>query len=96
MRMVPFPLVMDAEDVAAAGAHRAPETYLRFANTCVTQACQQWQNGRCTVPDQVADHLDTKGLTATPQKCAIRDSCRWFGQDGINACRLCPWVLTDS
>jgi hypothetical protein len=28
--------------------------------------------------------------------CNVRKSCRWFRQEGVAACRVCPEVITDT
>jgi hypothetical protein len=28
-------------------------------------------------------------------RCSIRANCRWFDQQGADACRVCPFVITD-
>lgn len=95
VRLLDTRIEITAEQVEQANQKGKPETYLRFANKCVESGCKQWKNNRCGIVDEVRETLSTKDLSTTPQKCAIRESCRWFSQDGLDACRLCPLVLTE-
>jgi len=91
------PLTVDENFVqrASQGA-TPPEARLRFAGQCVEAACAQWTGAACGVIQGL--------LTATGEKteepretgipvCAIRPSCRWFSQEGLDACRVCPLVV---
>jgi hypothetical protein len=80
-------------DVAAKG--RAPETRFRFSSTCIGSACAQWTNGRCSIPERLADMIPSSETADTLlPNCSIRAQCRWFHQRGSDACRICPLVIT--
>ncbi|HEY7137254.1 MAG TPA: hypothetical protein VIB48_19515 [Acidimicrobiia bacterium] len=87
--------------IAFARTSGAPERRFRFASPCVEDACRHWCAGRCLVIDQVAatvDPRDAAGPVAVPlplPRCSIRAECRWFDQLGLDACAVCPFVVTE-
>ena len=80
-------------DIATKG--RALETRFRFGSTCIERACKQWVNGGCSLPDRLADLIRQPETTDAPlPSCSIRDQCRWFDQRGVDACHVCPVIVT--
>jgi hypothetical protein len=74
------------------------ETRYRFAGPCVTNGCAYW-DGRCRAID--AAHADLDATTAGEAgfklpECGIRETCRWWAQEGQQACRVCIYVATAS
>jgi hypothetical protein len=94
--MLRDPLEIDAaflEQISADGLR--PEQRFRFTAPCVEDRCSQWNGCKCTIPDQVRGWVEPdEARSLVP--CGIRSACRWFGQDGPEACRLCPMVITDT
>jgi hypothetical protein len=92
-------LVVDGAFAARAREHAsAPETRFRFAQPCVEGACHHWTGHACGLIGRVRRALDDAGETAgatAPPRCSIRHACRWFAQDGLDACRACPLVITE-
>ena len=89
---------INAEFVEIARRGREPEKRFRFSSPCVRGACQQWTGERCGVIDGVVDQAARVGYEpqgALPE-CSIRPQCRWFGQSGADACRVCDQVVTDT
>jgi len=66
---------------------------LRFAAPCVEGRCGQWSAGRCTVPMRVFEQLG-KSDEGRLSWCGLRPECRWYAQEGLAACRVCPQVRT--
>ncbi|AXE18667.1 hypothetical protein DR864_13345 [Runella rosea] len=67
----------------------------RFASPCAAKGCANWSGHHCMVLDiarQLA-HIEPLSQFTLPA-CSIRDSCRWFMQDGADACRICPKINT--
>lgn len=90
-------LEIDQDFIDEVAKDGPPEERFRFANSCVEGRCVQWNGAksRCGVVDKVVPILgDGEGDTPL-QPCSIRSVCRWFRQDGPNACRICPGVITD-
>jgi hypothetical protein len=82
------------EFLDAVGQGREPEQRYRFASPCKECACQQWVDGKCSVPERMQEILaDTMASNRLP-RCSVRNQCRWYRQSGVEACRVCPWVVT--
>lgn len=89
------PMPVDAAFVAAASTGRRPERRFRFAGRCVEGACGHWTGHRCGLADAAVEELGgSAAYEARP--CAIRPSCRWFSQHGLDACAVCPLIVTDA
>lgn len=89
-------LVVTDEFVKIASEGRAPEKRFRFAGPCVKTGCGQWKEGRCGVIDSVMKYAASDYNEAELPACSIRPQCRWFGQNGAQACSVCPDVITDT
>lgn len=65
------------------------EQRFRFTGKCVEKGCAQWNNegSKCSLSQKVQD-LDTIKNTEL-SFCPIRSQCRWFSQDGKDACFSC-------
>lgn len=88
-------LVVNGDFVENARQGRPAEKRFRFGDACVKAACKQWSGERCGIVDQIlAASPVGEWLTPLPQ-CSIRAQCRWYGQRGAEACRVCPLVVTD-
>jgi len=90
------PRVDEALRTELAGADDGPlEARFRFAAPCVRSSCVFW-DGSCRAIDAAHEDFDA----ATPSdvdslpRCGIRESCRWWAQEGAAACRVCPYVRT--
>ncbi|MEA3035098.1 MAG: hypothetical protein QOH04_857 [Sphingomonadales bacterium] len=78
----------------AAAAPARPAEVFRFTARCREGACAQFAGGRCRVGAAVAAHLPPVEAQSLP-RCGIRASCRWWHEQGVEACRRCPQVVTD-
>ncbi|MBM7776184.1 hypothetical protein JOD54_006388 [Actinokineospora baliensis] len=67
------------------------ETRYRFATPCATTGCAFW-DGACRALDAAHEEYPT-AMAALPE-CGIRDTCRWWSQEGPTACAVCPQVRT--
>jgi hypothetical protein len=97
VRYLGSPLIVDDEFIRQAKRGRAPEKRFRFADRCVQSGCVFWNDESCDVAATAAAHdsaSDRDDLERLP-RCGIRPNCRWFAQEGVNACRACPLVITD-
>ena len=92
----PSPTI-DAEFVAEARRTGDPERRFRFSQPCVEAGCSQWTGTRCGVIDRVVQAgADAEYVSeSSPPACGIRPACRWFAQEGVQACAVCPLVITD-
>jgi hypothetical protein len=70
------------------------EQRYRFASPCKECACQQWVDGKCSVPERMHEILSDITAANRLPRCSVRSQCRWYRQSGVEACRVCPWVVT--
>lgn len=90
------PITVDAAFIAEAGEDTKLEQSFRFSSKCVKNGCQQWKDGNCSIIKKVMAidpewHLHHPHLPA----CSIRETCRWYAQEGAKACSYCVYVTTD-
>lgn len=91
------PMPVTEEFVTAAKEEpRSPEMRFRFANRCVQNACKQWNGKGCGVIDMVMDFISIEEKIQRLPACGIRKYCRWYLQNGPNACTACQYVITDN
>jgi len=88
------PIPVSSTFVAEAVKHRSPEKRFRFASPCKGGACANWNGQSCGVPDQVKHLTPTPMHTTKPPECGIRVDCRWYQQEGVQACFFCVSVTT--
>lgn len=88
-------LRVDESFIGTAQVVGPPEKRFRFANRCLQGGCKQWEGGRCGVIEDSIRLARNGGLSLPLVDCAIRPACRWFRQAGDQACRVCPFVVTD-
>jgi hypothetical protein len=91
--LAPIPLT----DEVRAAAGPQPERAFRLAGPCVAGGCTHWKNEACSLIGRMRHelrhkHADEPPATKLP-RCAIRAACRWWRQDGPEACRVCPDVI---
>lgn len=72
----------------------SPAEVFRIAAPCVTHRCQHFENGRCQLVSRTIAHLEPVIEKLPP--CPIRVSCRWWNEQGKEACYRCPQVVTNS
>jgi hypothetical protein len=72
----------------------APTEVFRFAATCINDSCRHYGGGACRLAEKVVSMLAP--VTGQLPYCTIRVDCRWFHQEGREACMRCPQVVTDN
>jgi hypothetical protein len=70
-----------------------PTEVFRIAASCATSGCRHFNGNACTLAQRIVEGL-APVVNALPP-CQIRPTCRWFRQEGRNACLRCPQVITD-
>ena len=68
------------------------EKRFRFTNKCVKSACSQWSDKGCAVALRAVHKIESQHWKTALTTCDIRSTCRWFDQEGANACRTCELV----
>ena len=94
--ILPQPLQLDDTFIEIASQTAPAEQKFRFTNKCIEAGCAQWTGSRCGVSDQIVSVIDQLVTQHELPACGIRPSCRWFRQNGADACRVCPYVVTET
>jgi hypothetical protein len=91
---------VDETFVEIAHRGRAPESRFRFAAPCQEGACRHWSGHECRLISTIRDEAIAHGVAGDRKgrvpACAIRPRCRWYAQEGLDACRVCPMVVTET
>ena len=80
-------------ELLAAAAPAKPTEVFRAAVPCAEGRCRHFDGANCRLAARIAAMLDPV-VSALP-RCAIRPVCRWFRQEGREACLRCPQVATE-
>ena len=88
--------VIAAGDVPATPGLDPVEAF-RFAARCEAHRCAQHVSdghggGRCGLGQRIVAQLEP--VVASLPSCTIRASCRWYAEQGREACLRCPQVVT--
>lgn len=89
---LPKPLKVNNEFIDSVSENYAPDKKFRFTSKCVESGCNHW-NGEskvCSLTKRIISNFK-KTSQALP-KCAIREVCKWFDQEGEIACNGCSFV----
>ncbi len=71
----------------------SPSEVYRFAAPCANAACQHFSSGTCRLAKRIVSV--TSPVTSDLPLCAVREQCRWFAQEGSDACYRCPQIVTN-
>lgn len=82
------------EDLLALAGPVAPTEVFRFAAPCAGGACQHFDGTDCRLATRIVEGLPS-AVDQLPD-CAIRDSCRWWLQEGAEACFRCPLIASET
>ena len=85
------PLPVNDDLLAMAGPVQPTEIF-RFAADCEESACCHFDGSRCRLATRIVQILPAV-VEALPA-CTIRPTCRWFQQEGREACFRCPQIVT--
>lgn len=69
-----------------------PTEVFRIAAPCAGTACQHFDGANCHLATRTVQLLPVAASSAPP--CAIRGDCRWWRQEGKEACLRCPQIVT--
>jgi|RhiMethySRZTD1v2_1073278.scaffolds.fasta_scaffold256219_2 hypothetical protein len=70
-----------------------PSQVFRIAAHCEEKRCTHFNGQRCKLATRIVEVLPAV-VDALPH-CLIRSSCRWYAQEGKEACFRCPQVVTE-
>lgn len=69
-----------------------PTQVFRYAARCEEARCAHFNGHECTLAERIVQTLEPV-VDALPP-CLIRSTCRWHAEQGPEACRRCPQVVT--
>ena len=71
-----------------------PTEMLRIASSCQEKGCLHFDGSDCRLAAKIVEQFPT--VTKSLPPCQIRNSCRWWQQEGKSACLRCPQVVTEN
>jgi hypothetical protein len=80
-----------SEKLLALAGSADPAQVFRIAARCVTGGCKHWRDNGCSLAQRIVEGLPVV-VNALPA-CQIRSTCRWFRQEGKEACLRCPQII---
>jgi hypothetical protein len=82
------------DELLALAEPASPRAVFRTAAPCAASACLHFAQGTCRLASRIVEELPAAvdGLSA----CRIRPSCRWWQQEGKDACLRCPLIVTET
>jgi hypothetical protein len=80
------------EDLLELAKPVLPTEVFRFAAPCVKGACHHFDGEKCQLVVRTVQIL-FEAVDILPP-CSIRSTCRWWAQEGKDACLRCPMVVT--
>jgi len=81
------------DSILAATSPVSPSEVYRMSAVCESSRCIHFKEERCQLASRIAAMLPA--VVEVLPACTIRSSCRWFAQEGREACLRCPQVVTE-
>jgi hypothetical protein len=81
-----------SDEILALAGPVLPSEVFRIAGPCAAQACRHFDGQDCSLATKLVQLLP-RAVDRLPA-CTVRSSCRWWAQEGAEACRRCPQVVT--
>lgn len=82
-----------SRELLSSSAPVRPTEVFRFAAPCAEDKCVHFHAERCRLASQLVTMLSPVVDRLPP--CALRVTCRWWCQEGPEACSRCPQVVTE-
>jgi hypothetical protein len=80
------------EELIAMTQPAKPTQVMRFAAPCQEKACCHFDGTNCNLVTRIVQILPA--VTEILPPCLIRQTCRWYQQEGKYACQRCPQIVT--
>ena len=71
-----------------------PTEVFRFAAPCAEGGCQHFDGASCRLGHKLARSV--RAAVGRLPRCRLRPNCRWFHEQGREACFRCPLVVTEN
>ncbi len=82
-----------SDKLLALAGEAKPTQLFRIAAPCANGGCKHFKSNACSLAERIV--AGTPVVVNALPACQIRSSCRWFRQEGKEACFRCPQVMTD-
>ncbi len=82
-----------SDDLLRLCAPVEPGEVFRFAATCAGSGCMHFDGQSCSLAARITAALP--GIVSVLPRCTIRHRCRWWDEQGGEACRRCPGIVTE-
>jgi hypothetical protein len=69
-----------------------PTEVFRFGAPCAESGCQHFDGAKCQLGHKLAQ--DVPAAVDQLPRCRLRPACRWWHEQGREACLRCPIVVT--
>lgn len=69
-----------------------PTEVFRFGARCAERLCQHFDGAHCRLGAKIA--TEVRPVVAIAPPCRLRSRCRWWLEQGVDACLRCPVVVT--
>jgi hypothetical protein len=79
-------------ELLAQAAPARPGEVFRLAARCEQSKCTHFDGHHCGLAARIVAMLPE--VTEHLPPCTIRQTCRWFEQEGRSACLRCPQIVT--
>jgi hypothetical protein len=79
-------------ELLAGAAPAAPAEVFRIAARCEEKRCTHFDGSICKLANRIVQILPA--VSDALPVCLIRSTCRWYGQEGREACYRCPQIVT--
>jgi hypothetical protein len=66
----------------------------RIAATCIENSCKHFDGAKCRLTARIIEGLPA--VTDRIPACPIRANCRWWQQEGKEACLRCQQIVRDN
>jgi len=81
-------------ELLAMSAPVPPTRVMRFSAPCQESACSHFDGHDCRLASRIVAMLDP--VVAALPPCSIRADCRWWRQEGREACSRYPQIITET
>jgi len=86
------PISVDETVIKQASPVKPTEVF-RLSAPCANQGCQHFDGASCRLARRIVELLDP--VVGELPSCHLRSSCRWWMQEGAEACLRCPQIVTE-
>ena len=71
-----------------------PTEIFRIAANCINESCTHFDGTKCRLTQRIVEGLPPVSESVPP--CPIRANCRWWSQEGKEACVRCLQIVRDN